>query len=152
CAHVDLLEHLAELAKARLGRDRALESSPPALGLLVPMLGSLMPEVDPGPHVVRERMQELRRLLGGTAVRPVVAAHRLDGCGVENERAHAPGYVAAKSIVIAPPRAAPKIAAASLPAASITALRSSICSSRYGRSGPRSERPIPRMSKTISLE
>ena len=152
CAHVVLPEDRPELAKAVLGGDEALEPRPPSLVALVPVSRGLETEVLARPEIVRVRAEELVRLLGRAAVWLVVASHRPDGCGVEHERTYRSGYVAAKSIVIAPPRAAPKRAAVSLPAASMTERMSSICSSRYGISGPRSDSPMPRMSKTMSRE
>ncbi len=62
------------------------------------------------------------------------------------------GYEPQNSSIMAPPRAPPNTAARSEPAASITARRSSICTSSTGGSSPMSESPIPRMSNRISRE
>lgn len=62
------------------------------------------------------------------------------------------GYVAAKSMHMGPPSEMPRSAACSLPAASMTARMSSIRSSKVGQPQPRSERPVPRLSKKINRE
>jgi hypothetical protein len=62
------------------------------------------------------------------------------------------GCVAANSIDIVPARAPANTIPRSMPTASMTAAMSSRCSSIVGGSGPRSERPTPRMSKSVRRE
>ena len=64
------------------------------------------------------------------------------------------GWVAAKRAHRLPPSEAPNSAGRSEPTASITARRSSMRSSSVGSLsfGTRSDRPVPRLSKTIRRE
>jgi hypothetical protein len=64
------------------------------------------------------------------------------------------GYVAANSVAIGPPSEKPITMARSESTASMTALASSIRTSRDGSrsSGTRSESPVPRLSKRINRE
>ena len=61
------------------------------------------------------------------------------------------GYVAAKRAHIGPPSEYPSRDARAEPTVSMTARKSSIRVSRLGRSLTRSESPVPRLSKRISL-
>jgi hypothetical protein len=60
--------------------------------------------------------------------------------------------VAAKSALIGPPSEIPKITAVLLPGASITARTSSIGSSSVGNFETLSDKPVPRLSKIMSLK
>ena len=59
------------------------------------------------------------------------------------------GCVAAKSIAIGPASVCARRLARAEPAASMTALTSSACSSSVGAAEPRSESPVPRRSKRM---